>query len=93
MEKNYVIIWVSPATQRAGVGKGQFDREEAESLAAELNANHPLFTHIPIDTTVENIQEALAKAKTEVSTPRRDNIIAFPEFGAVDAATREVVSL
>jgi hypothetical protein len=93
MEKTYVIVWIAISNQRVGVGKSRLGKEEAESLAAELNAEHPSFLHLPVDTATEDITQALARAKASVVTPEPTNIIQFPDFVAEEAANYEAVEL
>ena len=42
---NYVIQWKSKVNGRAGRGTKQFDRQEAEHLAEELNREYPDILH------------------------------------------------
>ena len=49
MEKTFVIAWKSKSGPSLGRGKKLFTREEAESLAKELNEDHPNFIHEPFD--------------------------------------------
>ena len=93
MEKTYAILWISPETQRAGVGKGRFTQAEAEDLAAELNHKHSAFVHRVVDTASEDLSESLARAKAEVTAPELGNVIRFPDLAAAEAATREEVGL
>jgi len=41
----YVIHWKSQVNGRAGTGTKLFDRNEAESLVAELNREYPQIHH------------------------------------------------
>ena len=45
MSVAYVIQWKSKVNGRAGRGTKQFDRQEAEQLAAELNREYPDIQH------------------------------------------------
>jgi hypothetical protein len=45
MNKMYVIHWKSQVNGRAGTGTKLFDRNEAESLVAELNREYPQIHH------------------------------------------------
>ena len=45
MNKMYVIHWKSQVNGRAGTGTKLFDRNEAESLIAELNREYPQIHH------------------------------------------------
>ncbi|GEM_PF-1485797 len=45
MDKTYVIHWKSKVNGRTGTGTTRFTREEAESLAAELNRDYPEIEH------------------------------------------------
>ena len=49
MERTYVIGWKSKEEPRFGQGKKLFTREEAEQLAAQLNADYPAFFHEPLN--------------------------------------------
>jgi hypothetical protein len=49
MRKSYVIRWKSKVNGRIGKGSRQFEREEAEMLAAELNAEYPEIEHEVVD--------------------------------------------
>jgi hypothetical protein len=62
MEKTYVIGWTCKDEPRFGQGKKLFSREEAEQLAAELNADYPAFFHEPI-----NLQAAAEPQPAEVA--------------------------
>ena len=68
MEKTFVIAWKSNSEPRWGQGKKLFTREEAEALAAEMNADYPAFTHT-----------ALNLAATETS-PAPEQAIIHVEF-------------
>lgn len=92
-KKTYAIFWLAPETQRFGLGKAQFTREEAELLAAELNEDHPSFIHTAIDTATEDIHQVTARLQAEFLNPRSPKVIQFPELAASDAASREVVGL
>ena len=43
--KPYAIRWKCSVTGRIGTGTILFEKEEAESLAAELNEKHPEINH------------------------------------------------
>lgn len=51
MEKNFVIAWKSKSEPRWGQGKKLFTREEAETLADEMNQDYPAFVHEALDLT------------------------------------------
>jgi hypothetical protein len=93
MENTYVIVWIAIENQRVGVGKSRLSKDEAETLAAELNADHPAFLHIPVDTATEDVAQALSRAKASVVTPEPANIIQFPDFIAEEAANIEAVEV
>jgi hypothetical protein len=93
MEKTYAIFWMAPDSQRCGMGKAQFTKEEAELLAADLNEEHPSFTHTAIDTAAPNVNQEVARAQSAALATRPANIIRFPDLAAADAASREVVGL
>jgi hypothetical protein len=93
MEKTYAIFWMAPDSQRCGMGKAQFNKEEAEALVADLNEEYPSFIHSCIDTAAADKDEAIARAQAACLVPRNQNIIRFPDLAASDAANREVVGL
>jgi len=43
--KTYAIHWKCTVTGRIGTGTTLFEREQAESLASELNEKHPDIDH------------------------------------------------
>jgi hypothetical protein len=45
MNKNYVIRWKSKINGRTGTGTTLFAKDEARSLAEELNRDYPDFEH------------------------------------------------
>jgi hypothetical protein len=49
MSKKYIIRWKSKVNGRAGKGTKLFDREEAETLAEELNQEYPQIQHEAVD--------------------------------------------
>jgi len=53
MKKMFVIQWQSTVNGRAGRGTKQFERDEAERLAQELNQEYPQIRHeiVEIDST------------------------------------------
>ena len=50
MKNTFVIAWRSATSERSGRGKKLMTREEAETLAAELNQDYPAFIHEVVDT-------------------------------------------
>jgi hypothetical protein len=48
MSARYVIKWKSKESGRCGYGKATFTREEAEKIAAALNAECPGFEHVAV---------------------------------------------
>jgi hypothetical protein len=54
MNKIYAIQWKSKVNGRAGRGTKLFEREEAESLAEELNHEHPQIEHEIVQVQPEN---------------------------------------
>ncbi len=54
MNKDYIIAWKSNTNARMGVGKNLMERQEAESLAAQLNEEHPEFQHIAVHKDTQN---------------------------------------
>lgn len=89
MKKSYVIIWVSVSGMRTGAGKNLLTQEEAESLAEELNQEHPEFIHRAVDTETEDVKEALLKAKELVLPVIEGKVIRLPEIFAAEAAAQE----
>jgi hypothetical protein len=75
------------------MGKAQFTKEEAETLAAGLNEEYPSFVHTSIDTAGKDVNEEIARAQAAGLIARGGNIIRFPDLAATDAASREVVGL
>ena len=55
MEKTYVIAWRSKTEPRFGQGKKLFTRDEAESLADEMNQDYPAFIHEPFNLADETV--------------------------------------
>jgi len=53
MEKRFVIAWKARTGERAGLGKRLMTREEADDLAAELNADYPEFEHSVAESEAE----------------------------------------
>jgi hypothetical protein len=53
MTKTYVIFWKSKSNGRTGTGTINFDREEAEQLASELNRDYPDIHHEARNTAAE----------------------------------------
>ncbi len=93
MEKTYAIFWMSPDSQRCGMGKPRFTKEEADQLVADLNEEYPAFIHTAIDTADADANLTIARAQASGISSRRANIIRFPDLAAADAANREVVGL
>ncbi|HEY0456829.1 MAG TPA: hypothetical protein VGE41_10675 [Verrucomicrobiae bacterium] len=94
MEKTHIISWIAIQDQRTGAGKKLMSKDEAETLAAELNEEHPGFLHIPVDTISEDVAETLARAKERATTPALpSNVIPLPELAAEEAATCEAVEV
>ncbi len=52
MNNSYVISWKSKVNGRTGRGTKHFSRDEAESLARELNAEYPQIEHEAIRADV-----------------------------------------
>lgn len=49
MENTFVIAWRSKSEPRWGQGKKLFTREEAQTLAEEMNRDYPAFVHEPLN--------------------------------------------
>jgi hypothetical protein len=54
MSKTYVIRWASKSNGRMGTGTTRFEKEEAEQLAGELNADFPDIHHEVLDVGEES---------------------------------------
>ncbi len=67
MNKDYIIAWKSNTNARMGVGKNLMDKQEAESLAAQLNNEHPEFQHIAVPKDTQNFAGLF-------STPERNPV-------------------
>jgi hypothetical protein len=93
MEKTYAIFWVAPVSQRSGMGKALFTKAEAETLAAELNEEHPSFIHTAIDTAAADVNQEISRAQLAGLATPPANIIRFPDLAAADAASRKAVGL
>jgi hypothetical protein len=61
MSKSYVIRWRSKVNGRIGKGSRLFEKQEADSLAAELNEEYPEIEHEVVhaeaDTQAETVDE------------------------------------
>jgi len=80
MQGSCAIVWVARNKDRSGISPKRFSKEQAESLAAELNANHPEFEHAVVDTTVEDAGQALVALKERISGGIQ--VIDYSEFAA-----------
>jgi len=56
MEQTFVIAWKCTTTGSRGQGKTHFTREEAETLAKELNKDYPTFVHTPLNLNPEGVR-------------------------------------
>lgn len=74
MKSAYVIQWKSKVNGRAGRGTKQFDRPEAEQLAAELNREYP------------DIQHEVVKAlpQQDVEPEREEEVVESEEHVVVE---------
>src|SRR4051812_48474952 len=63
MEKTYTIIWMTERGDRFGAGQKRFSKDEAESLAMELNQAHPGFIHEAVNTAMTDPREAITALK------------------------------
>jgi hypothetical protein len=68
MDKTFVIRWESIQGGRCGHGKKFFTREEAEALAAQLDAEHPDFHHEALRLEEPNIARGSQAKATTVAT-------------------------
>jgi len=80
MQGSYAIIWVARNKDRSGISPKRFSKEQAESLAEELNANHPEFEHAVVDTNTEDAGQGLIALKERISGGVR--AIDYSEFAA-----------
>lgn len=62
MINDYVISWRSTTSERAGHGKKLMAREDAETLAAELNKDYPAFIHEAVRVNEAQNATVLAEA-------------------------------
>jgi len=62
MENTFVIAWRSKSEPRWGQGKKLLAREEAVTLAEELNQDYPAFTHEAFDLTASATVSPAAEA-------------------------------
>jgi hypothetical protein len=66
MNNRYVIQWKSKVNGRAGRGTKQFDKDEVEQLAEQLNREYPQIEHeavpVPAAEPVAEAAAALAPA-------------------------------
>ncbi len=67
MNNGYVIQWKSKVNGRAGRGTKLFEKEEAERLANELNAEYPEIEHEVI--VVEQPREAPVEQSQSSAAP------------------------
>ena len=63
MKKKFVIQWQSTVNGRAGRGTKQFERDEAERLAQELNQEYPQIHHEIVE--VESAQGQPTRGEPE----------------------------
>lgn len=59
MNKMYVIQWKSKVNGRAGRGTKQFEKEEADRLAQELNEEYPDIQHETIEAPAKVEEPAI----------------------------------
>ena len=50
MEKTYVIVWKARNNGRTGQGKKLLDKQEASTIAMELNKDYPEYEHMILNT-------------------------------------------
>jgi len=65
MSKTYVIRWASKINGRLGMGTTRFEKEEAEQLAEELNADFPDIHHEVVNLGGENLAVPSLEAVAE----------------------------
>jgi hypothetical protein len=80
MDSTYVIAWKSKSEPRFGQGKKLFTREEAETLAMELNQDYPAFIHAAVNLAPA-VSEAPLPASEQVSPD--SVIVEFPLAAAL----------
>jgi hypothetical protein len=92
MQESYVIVWTAKAKDRSGVGKKYFTKDEAQSLASELNDTYPDFRHHAIDTVSEEPAKALVDLQESLSR-LTGRAVPFPEFASQQARAAEVLTV
>ena len=94
MDKTYAIIWTATERDRSGIGTGRFSKDEAETLASQLNEEHGEFLHRAIDMATEDPAVVLAAMRsTDVDAAREAQIVNFPDMVAAEAAAIETTEL
>ena|SRR5688572_20091385 len=92
MDKTHAIIWWAPNRGSSGTGTKRFSKEEAETLAAQLNEEHGELLHRAIDTACEDPAVVLAAMKASdkgLQVP----IVSYPDVVAAQAAGTEFTEL
>jgi len=85
MGSTYVIAWKSELKSSFGRGKKLFTREEAESLAKELNQDYPDFVHEALNL---NPGEA-PSGETSTVTDAGENIVNVEFSGSCSTIGQE----
>jgi hypothetical protein len=94
MDKTYAIIWTATERDRSGIGTRRFSKDEAETLASQLNEEHGVFLHRAIDMASEDPAAVLAAMRSaEAGAAREAQIVDFPDLVAAEAAAIETTEL
>ena len=92
MDKTHAIIWVALNRGSSGIGTKRFSKEEAESLAAQLNEEHEDLLHRAIDTESQDPAVVLAEMKA-ADKGGQVQIVSYPDVVAAQAAGAEFTEL
>jgi len=69
--KSYVIRWRNKENGRIGKGSRLFEKEEAEKLVAELNAEYPEIEHDLLDANLNQLGQPTERgAETKDGEPQ-----------------------
>jgi len=92
MDKTHAIIWVALSRGSSGIGTKRFSKEEAETLAAQLNEEHEDLLHRAINTECENPAAVLGEMKAS-DKGAQVKIVSYPDVVAAQAAGAEFTEL
>jgi len=87
MEKTFVIAWRSKSEPRWGQGKKLFTREEAETLADQMNQDYSAFIHEPLNLAASEPSSAPEPAIIHVDFQSAPEV----EIPVAEEAVQEVV--